>query len=93
MNTLRTKEDVLKKMEEYIWKIFGDGAIGLPMKEYGFIDKYGFTLGSTTEGHLDDNIRFTIDYKLNGVCLDDEYDSIDDFDVSGTWKTLYEEYT
>ena len=79
-------------MEELIWEIFGDGSIGIPMTDNGFVDENGFSLGSTTEGQLDDDIRYTIDYELNGVCLDDEYDSINDLDVEGTWKKLYEEY-
>jgi len=89
---IRTKNQIFKDMEELIWEIFGDGSIGIPMTDSGFVNDDGFTLGSTTEGNLNDDIRYTIDYELNGVCLDDEIESIGDLDVGGTWKKLYEEY-
>ncbi len=89
---IRTKNKIFNDMEELIWEIFGDGSIGLPMTDSGFVNDDGFTLGSTTAGQLDDDISYSIDYELNGVCLDDEIESIGDLDVEGTWKKLYEEY-
>ena len=89
---IRTKYQIFNDMEELIWEIFGDGSIGIPMTDSGFVNDDGFTLGSTTEGNLDDDIRYTIDYELNGVCLDDEYDSINNLNENGTWKKLYDEY-
>ena len=56
-------------MEELIWEIFGDGSIGIPMTDSGFVNDDGFTLGSTTAGQLD--YWYNIDYSLEGVCVDD----------------------
>lgn len=85
---IRTKNQIFKDMEELIWEIFGDGSIGIPMTDSGFVNDDGFTLGSTTGGQLD--------YCLTGVCVDDgcgcEYDSIINLNENGTWKKLYDEY-
>ena len=86
----RTKDEIFKEMESLIWKIFGDGSIGLPMNDSKFVDEDGFTLGSTTAGRLDYN--YTIDYTLKGICMDGDWDNINDLINDGSWKKLYEEY-
>eukprot|EP00943_MAST-04B_sp_MAST-4B-sp1_P007929 g7929.t1 len=86
----RTKDKIFKEMESLIWKIFGDGSIGLPMNDSKFVDEDGFTLGSTTAGRLDYN--YTIDYTLEGICINRDCDNINDLINDGSWKKLYDEY-
>jgi hypothetical protein len=89
-NVENKKQHIYKKMEELLLELDGDA--GLPMEDSGFVTDDGFDLGSTTEGYLDNPVRYVISYSLSGECLnDDDFPHLNEMSIWDEWQKLYKE--